>query len=92
MGGLSLGDPWGGLSLRDPWGGPEFATARSRLPCFQRESGQHGFKLASQIEAKSKKKAMQESIEKVMHLGIAFWKDFGGFLKGRWRHVGTNIM
>ena len=35
------------------------------------------------MEPKSKKKAMQESIEKVMHLGIAFWKDFGGFFNGK---------
>ena len=24
---------------------------------------------------------MEKSIEKVMHLGIDFWKDFGGFLE-----------
>ena len=24
---------------------------------------------------------MEKSIENVMHLGIDFWKDFGGFLK-----------
>ena len=35
---------------------------------------------------------MQKSIEKVMHLGIAFWKDFGGFLKEKWKHVGTKII
>ena len=34
---------------------------------------------------------MQKSIEKVMHLGIDFWKDFGGFLERKWRHVGTKI-
>mgnify|MGYP003334163355 FL=1 len=34
---------------------------------------------------------MQKSIEKSMHLGIDFWKDFGGFLEAKWRHVGTNI-
>ena len=34
---------------------------------------------------------MQKSIEKVMPLGIAFWKDFGGFLEETWRHVGTKI-
>ena len=26
-----------------------------------------------------------------MHLGIDFWKDFGGFWDGRWRQVGTKI-
>ena len=26
-----------------------------------------------------------------MHLGIDFWKDFGGFLEAKWRHVGTKI-
>ena len=34
---------------------------------------------------------MQKSIEKTMHLGIDFWKDFGGFLEAKWRHVGTKI-
>ena len=24
-----------------------------------------------------------------MHLGIDFWRDFGGFLEAKWRHVGT---
>ena len=31
------------------------------------------------------------SIEKVMHFGIDFWKDFGGFLVEKSRHVGTKI-
>ena len=26
-----------------------------------------------------------------MHLGIVFWKGFGGFLKEKWKHVGTKI-
>ena len=26
-----------------------------------------------------------------MHLGIDFWRDFGGFLEAKWRHVGTKI-
>ena len=26
-----------------------------------------------------------------MHFGIDFWKDFGGFLKEKSRHVGTKI-
>ena len=26
-----------------------------------------------------------------MHLGIDFWKDFDGFFKEKWKHVGTNI-
>ena len=34
---------------------------------------------------------MQKSIEKTMHLGIDFWKDFGGFLDRKWWHVGTKI-
>ena len=34
---------------------------------------------------------MQKLIKKVMHLGIDFWKDFGGFLDEKWRHVGTKI-
>ena len=39
----------------------------------------------------NRKKSMQKSIKKVMHLGILFWKDFGGFLDEKWRHVGTRI-
>ena len=27
----------------------------------------------------------------MMHLGVDFWEDFGGFLKEKWRHVGTKI-
>ena len=34
---------------------------------------------------------MQKSIEKVMHLGIDFWEDFGEFSEEKWRHVGTKI-
>ena len=34
---------------------------------------------------------MQKSIEKTMHLGIDFWKDFGGFMNEKWRHVGIQI-
>ena len=41
--------------------------------------------------SKIEEKSMQKSIEKTMHLGIDFWKDFGGFLDEKWRHVGTKI-
>ena len=34
---------------------------------------------------------MQRSIEKVMHLGIDFWKDFGGFVEEKSSHVGIKI-
>ena len=34
---------------------------------------------------------MQKSIEKVMHLGIDVWVDFGEFSEGKSRHVGTKI-
>ena len=37
------------------------------------------------------KKSMPKSIEKVMHLGIDFWKDFNGLLEENWRHVGIKI-
>ena len=37
------------------------------------------------------KKSFEISIKKMMHLGIDFWKDFGGFLEAKWRHVGTKI-
>ena len=26
-----------------------------------------------------------------MHLGIDFWKDIGGFLEAKWKHVGTKV-
>ena len=38
---------------------------------------QVGFQNGAQIEEKS----MEKSIENVMHLGIYFWKDVGGFLE-----------
>ena len=37
------------------------------------------------------KKSMQKSIKNLMHLGIGFWKDFGGFWEGKWSQVGTKI-
>ena len=37
------------------------------------------------------KKSMQKSIKNLMHLGIDFWKDFGGFWKAKWSQVGTKI-
>ena len=37
------------------------------------------------------KKSMQKSIKKLMHLGIDFWEDFGGFWKAKWSQVGTKI-
>ena len=57
---------------------------------FKRKSGQHRSKLASKIEAKSKKNDANID-RKTMHLGIDFWTDFGGFLDAKWRHVATNI-
>ena len=49
------------------------------------------FLAATQSRRKIEEKSMQKSIEKTMHLGIDFWKDFGGFLEAKWRHVGTKI-
>ena len=37
------------------------------------------------------KKSMQKSIKNLMHLGIDFWKDFGGFWEAKWNQVGTKI-
>ena len=34
---------------------------------------------------------MQKSNKNLMHLGIDFWKDFGGFWKAKWSQVGTKI-
>ena len=35
------------------------------------------------------KKSMPKSIKNLMHLGIDFWEDFGGFWEPKWSHVGT---
>ena len=37
------------------------------------------------------KKSMQKSIKNLMHLGIDFWEDFGGFWKAKWSQVDTKI-
>ena len=37
------------------------------------------------------KKSMQKSIKNLMHLGIVFREDFGGFWKAKWSQVGTKI-
>ena len=37
------------------------------------------------------KKSMQISFKNLMHLGIDFWQDFGGFWKPKWSHVGTQV-
>ena len=37
------------------------------------------------------RKSMQKSIENLMHLGIDFRKDFGGFWEAKWSQVGTKI-
>ena len=34
---------------------------------------------------------MSKSIKKSMPFKIGFWIDVGGFLKEKWRHVGTKI-
>ena len=34
-------------------------------------------------------KSMSKSIKKSMPFKIGFWNDFGGFLKEKWKHVGT---
>ena len=37
------------------------------------------------------KKSMPKSIKNLMHLGIDFWEDLGGFWEPKWSHVGTNF-
>ena len=34
---------------------------------------------------------MQKSIKNLLHLGIDFWEDFGGFWKAKWSQVGIKI-
>ena len=41
------------------------------------KTAQVGFQNGVKVEEKS----MEKSIENVMHLGMDFWKDFGGFLE-----------
>ena len=36
-------------------------------------------------------RGVEKSIKNLMHLGIDFWKDFGGFWEGKWSQVGTKI-
>ena len=47
--------------------------------------------VGSQDGGKMEKKSMQKSIKNLMHLGIDFWKDFGGFGEAKWSQVGTKI-
>ena len=47
--------------------------------------------VGSQDGAKTEKKSMQKSIKKSMPFKIRFWSDFGRFLEGKWRQVGTKI-
>ena len=56
-------------------------------------SGQAGSEKASlQNLAQIDNKSIQKSIKKLMmHLGIVCWIDYGGFGKGKWKHVGTKI-
>ena len=46
-------------------------------------------RLGSRNGRKFEKKSMQKSIKKLMHLGIDFWEDLGGFREAKWSHVGT---
>ena len=47
--------------------------------------------LGPQDGAKIAQKSIQKSIKKLMHLGIAFWADLGGFWEAKWSQVGTKI-
>ena len=55
------------------------------------QGGQHRSKLASKMEPKSNKNRWTKSIENVMHLGIDFWKDFGGFWMPKWGKVESKM-
>ena len=48
---------------------------------------QIGFQNRANIDEKS----IEKSIQNLMHLGIDFLVDFGGFWEGKWRHVGPKI-
>ena len=55
----------------------------SRRPTWAQVGFQNGANMA--------KKTMPKPIQKSIPFKIDFWKDFGGFLKGKWRQVGTQI-
>ncbi len=47
--------------------------------------------VALQNRAKIDEKSIQKSIQKLMHLGIDFSRDFDGFWEGKQKQVGTKI-
>ena len=48
---------------------------------------QVGFQNRPKIDQKS----MPKSIKNLMHLGIDFWEDLGGFGEPKWSHVTTQV-
>ena len=53
--------------------GPRWPKTPPRRPKMAQDGVQNGVKV--------EEKSMEKSIENVMHLGMDFWKDFGGFLE-----------
>ena len=49
------------------------------------------FQAVLQKRTKIDKKSMPKSIKNLMHLGIDFWEDFGGFWEPKWSQVGSKI-
>ena len=62
-----------------------------QIPHFWPKKSPTWPQLGSQDGAKMDKKSMQKSIKKLMHLGIDFWEDLGGFWEGKCSHVGTKF-
>ena len=60
-------------------------------PHFRAKKWPTWLQVGLQIRSKIDEKSMQKSIKKTTYLGIEFWKDLGGFLDAKWRHVGTKV-
>ena len=80
---LASGGSWGGLGegLRRSRKGYNF------LPKNLPKSVKNRF----QNRSKMNQKSMSKSIENLMHLGMDFWKDFGGFWEAKWSNVGIKF-
>ena len=63
-----------------------------QIPHFWPKKSPTWPQLGPQDGTKIAQKSIQKTNTKSMHLGIDFWKDFGGFGEAKWSHVGTKIV
>ena len=66
-------------------------AAPHRVPPFWRKMWPTWPQVGLPNRSKIDKKSMPKSIKNLMHLGIDFWVDLGGFWEGKWSHVGTKF-